>query len=93
MSCEIFTQDPLDKRQLSIDYSSWLGTSKISGVSWTVEPGLTLQSPSFSDTVATAYFSGGTDGEEYSVACTIETDDATARNKTQRVLIRVEQGC
>lgn len=93
MSCISFSKDPLDTRQLSIDYSDWLGSSTINAVSWVVPTGITESSSSFSTTIATNYLSGGTDGQEYEVACTITTADAVPRLKTQRVLVQVANNC
>lgn len=93
MACPVFTQDPLDNRIINVDYSDWLGSAEIADVVWTVATGLTAADDSFTTTVATNYFSGGSAGEEYVVACTITTNEAVARDKTQRLIIRVEASC
>ena len=93
MSCLTLEKDPLDRRQISIDFSEWLGSSTINAVSWVVPTGITEQSSSFSTTIATNYLSGGVDGQEYEVACSITTADAVPRIKTQRFKLQVENNC
>ena len=92
MSCHEFVKDPLDKRIINIRFATWLGaTPTILGVAWVVPAGLTESDDSFTDTVATNYFSGGSLDEEYEVACTITTNESPARDKTQRFAMRVEK--
>lgn len=94
MSCVSIQKDPLDKTQLPIDYADWLGsTSTIAAATWVVPTGLTASGESFSTTVATNYFEGGTVDQEYEVSCTITTSDSPTRKKTQRVLIQVVNNC
>lgn len=94
--CPVFEQDPLDKRVLNIDFGNWLGSGvTIASVSWVVPSALNTFSDSFTDTVATNYFQAAdsTKEDEYPCACTITTDDAVPRLKTQRFIIRVEKDC
>lgn len=90
MTCPVFEQDPLDTRIVGLNFGTWLGAdAEISAVSWVVPSGLTESDSFFTATVATNYFSGGTDGEEYEVSCTITTDETIPREKTQRIIIRI----
>ena len=91
MSCPILVQDPLDTRIVQIDFSDWLGTGvSILSASWTIDSDLTEAGSSETSTVCTNYISGG---EDYECACSITTDEAVARVKTQRFIIRVLKGC
>ncbi len=91
--CYTFIKDPLDKRKMTIDYSDWLDGAEIASTAWLVPTGIVEASDSFTASVAINYFSGGTLANEYEVACTITTDDAVPRLKTQRFMIAVEECC
>lgn len=91
--CHTFQKDPLDKRKMSIDFEDWLGGAGIAAASWTVPSGITEASSSFTTSVAVNYFSGGTEGQSYEIACTITTDDPVPRLKTQRFVVEVEKDC
>lgn len=94
MTCPVVQIDPLDTRKVTVDFATWLGTgSSISSVAWTVPSGLTQENSSNTTTAAVNYFSGGTEGQEYEVGCTITTGDSVPREKTQRFLVRVESCC
>jgi hypothetical protein len=56
-----------------INYTEWLGTDTIATSSWEVDEGLTLDSSSFTDTLATIRTSGGTVGNSYQASNTITT--------------------
>ena len=94
MSCIIFTIDPLDKRKVTVDFTTWLGSSTIASVAWVVPSGITQSNASNTQTAATNYFEPVVATEkEYEIAVTATTADAVPRNKTQRFLLRVEQDC
>lgn len=93
MSCKTFIKDVSDKRKMTIDFSGWLDGASIFSTSWTVATGITQSNSSFTSSSAVNYFSGGTDGQEYEVACAITTDDVVPRIKTERFLIAVENRC
>ncbi len=94
MSCEILTKDVLDTRIVTLNFADWLGSGvEIDSVSWTVPSGLTAANDSNTTTTASNYFSGGTDGEEYLVKCSITTDEAVARTKTTQFTLRIRSDC
>ena len=94
MSCPILTQDPLDTRLVTVDFSDWLDTGvSILSVSWSIDSDLTESGSSATSTAVSNYISGGSDGEDYECSVSITTDEATARVKTQRFIIRVLAGC
>jgi hypothetical protein len=72
-----------------MDWADWLDEvgDTISSSSWSAPPGLTLDSYSHTDTTATAWLSGGTDGNSYSVRNTIET--AGGRTAARSLLLGV----
>ena len=91
MSNPTLIKDPLDKRKITIDFSTWLGSSTIASAAW-ITAGLTADNDSETTTSAINYLSGGSDGDEVEIACTITTADGVPRLKTQRFLMRVETG-
>ena len=85
-----FSKDPQAVLDYSIDWRDWLGdTEVISTSSWTVESGLTEDSDSNTDTVATVWLSGGTDGNCYDVTNSITTDEGRTDNRT--IMIEVKE--
>lgn len=93
MSCNVFTKDPDGIRRVIVDFSEWLGSSEIASASWTVPSGVTGANSSETTTTATNYFSGGTDGQEYTIKVCITTNDAVARVKCVSFLLRIESTC
>lgn len=94
MSCPILEQDPLDKRVVIVDFSDWLDAGvNISSVAWVIDSALTQSDLSNDTSSATCYISGGSDGGVYDCACTITTDEAAGRKKTQRFQISVTSEC
>lgn len=92
--CPPFTQDPLDKRIITVNFATWLGSGPlIASVAWAVPAGIAEADKSNTPTTATNHFSGGDDGDEFEIACTITTDEAVPRDKTQRFQIGVQTGC
>ncbi len=93
-SCPRFTQDPLDKRIITVDFAAWLGAGpQIASVAWDVPSGINQSGSSNTSTTATNHFDGGSDGDEYDIGCTITTNEGVARDKTQRFFIDVVSGC
>lgn len=70
-------KDPSDKLDYAVDWDQWLESGEsITDVDWTVETGLTKASdPTESNTAktATVWLEGGSNGEDYTVACKITT--------------------
>ena len=88
------TQDPLDLRKLTVDFSLWLAGSTISSAAWVMPTGLTQSDASETSTAAINYFAatGVQNNKEYEVAVTITTADTIARKKTQRFVLVIESG-
>jgi len=92
--CPNFQKDPLDKRIITVDFATWLGSGpQISSVAWAVPSGITEADQSNTTTTATNHFSGGVDGDEHEIACTITTNEGVARLKTQRFMLEIKTGC
>lgn len=70
-----------------MDWLAWLGTDTISASEWIVPDGLTLDSDTFTDTAATAWLSGGVEGEVYEVTNRITT--AAGRVNERYLLVRM----
>lgn len=70
-----YSKDEQDVLDYTIDWSEVLeGAEIISASTWTPETGLTLDSDTFSNTTTTAWLSGGTKGETYTVYNLVTTD-------------------
>lgn len=83
------TKDPADIRTYSINWAAWLGTDTISTATWTVPTGLTSVSTSNTTTVSSIKLSGGTNGHDYTVACTVLTV-TNAQTKKVSFILHVE---
>lgn len=69
-------KDPAAALDYAIDWSDWLGADVIAASVWTVTPpagGLTAASPSFTNTTAKTWLSGGTAGQVVRVTNRITT--------------------
>ena len=86
---QIFMKDPDAVLDYGFDWSSWLATGEtISSHTITTETGLTKDSDSESSGVVTVWLSGGTAGNDYDVACKIET--SAGRKDERTITIRVK---
>lgn len=94
MSCSKFRQDVLDKRIYAINFSNFLGSGvNIATTSWDTPSALTISDTGNDGTTATAYFSGGVEGEEYEVSCTATSNETIARKFTHTFLIEINDNC
>jgi len=86
---QAFLKDPAEVLDYDMDWTTlgWLGADTIADSSWTVQGGLTKDSNSHTDTVATVWLSGGSAGTDYVATCHIET--AGGREGERSILIRV----
>ncbi len=66
----------------------WLQADTISASTWTVPSGITKDSDSFSDTVTTAWISGGTAGEVYKLVNRIVTAGGRTEDRTITLICR-----
>ena len=86
---QIFVKDPDAVLDYGFDWSSWLATGEtISTTTITAETGITKDSDSESSGVVTVWLSGGTAGNDYDVACKIET--SASRTDERTITIRVK---
>jgi len=88
---DTFIKDPDAVLDYRIDWSEWLAAAEVIDTSTvTVPAGITLDSDSSDDTTATAWLSGGTAGETYTVTSRIVTDQGRTddRSITIRILER-----
>lgn len=68
-------KDPDGAVFYTFNVSQYLNSgATVSSASWS-SPGLTRASETTTSTTATAKFSGGVDGQDYAVVCTITTSD------------------
>lgn len=84
---QMFQKAPDAVLDYEFDWGSWLGTSEtISSHTITADTGITVDSSSESDGIATTWLSGGTSGNDYTIACEIVTDEG--RTEVRSILIR-----
>ncbi len=85
-----FVKDPDAVLDYVVDWSDFLDDDTITGAPvWTMPAGLTKDSQSNTGTTATAFISGGTAGNGYTVACKITT--AAGRTDERSFVIVVRQ--
>lgn len=88
---QIFSKDPDDIMDYSIDFTSWLqSTENISSVDWSLDDDLTFVTHAFTNKIATVWVSGGVSGNRYSAKCKIVTNSTPiARNKVARIYFNI----
>jgi hypothetical protein len=82
-----FVKDPSAVLDYAWNWATWLGTDTIATHTVTAEAGLTVASSTATTTAVTAWLSGGTVGESYTVTCRIVT--AAARTDERSIMIQV----
>jgi hypothetical protein len=70
-----FRKDPSALLDYALDWSPWLVDDTIASVEWTVPTGLTVDSSSHTNTVATIWLAGGEVGQIYRLVCQITTQE------------------
>lgn len=83
-------QDPDEKLDYMVKWKKWLGSDTIAASTWIVEDGLDVASPSptFTDTEAVIWLSGGRAGRRYVVTNRITTAGGRVREVSFRLEIR-----
>jgi hypothetical protein len=77
------TKDPDAKLDYSLDWSDWLVTGDtIATSTWTLPTGITKYADTKSDTVATIWLTGGTEGDSYNITNHIITADGREEDRT-----------
>lgn len=84
-----WTKDPDALLDYAVDWEPWIGADTISSATWTVPAGLTLEAQSETDTVATVWVSGGTEGSTYTLTCHVVT--AGGREDDRSLVLRCEE--
>ena len=86
---DTYTKDPEAVLDYAFDWSSWLADGEtITTPTVTAETGLTLDSSSESGGVVTAWVSGGTAGNNYSLECKIVTSAGRTDERRISLLVR-----
>lgn len=81
-------KDPQAILDYNIDWNDWLvNGDTITSSSWTLTSGITLQSSSVSDGIATAFISGGTLGSTYYATNRIDTAQGRRDERTITLII------
>ncbi len=78
-------KDPDAVLDYSIDWGEWLGTDQIATSTWTVSPGIVASRESKTETTATIWLSGGTEGETYTVHNRITTTGGRTNDQTFKI--------
>lgn len=87
-------KDPDSRLPFSVDWTAWLSNEDDTGASatWIAPAGIVQEAspaPSLTAGVATAWFSGGTDGKDYRITCRLTTAGGRVDDRT--VVIKVRQ--
>lgn len=84
-----FTKDPSSVLDFVFDWSAWLeSTETITSHTITVSTGITKDSSTESGGKITVWLSGGTDGNDYEIACKIITSSTRTDERTIAILCR-----
>jgi hypothetical protein len=81
-----FLKDPQALLDYVVNWATWLGTDTIAVSTWTVPAGITVSSSSNTNTTATVWLSGGTDGTDY--ACLNHIHTAGGREEDCTITIK-----
>jgi hypothetical protein len=85
----VFVKSPASTLDYEFDWTNWMpATDTISSVTFTASTGLTVASspaPSHTTLTATAWLTGGTAGQTYTLSCTITTAAGRIDQRTQNV--------
>lgn len=79
----VFTKDPDAVLDYYVDWSNWLGSDTIVASQWEVDdPGLEIDTHSYTTTKAAVWLSGGVDGDVYQVTNQITTAEGRKDNRS-----------
>lgn len=90
---QLFTLEPKDPNAVldyQIDWSKWLArfSDTISASEWVVPAGITMNSETNTNTVATIWLSGGTAGQDYRLTNRITTTQGRTQDKTITIHVK-----
>ena len=78
-----WSKDPDAVLDYILDWSRWLALDEeITGLTVVADPGITVDSSSFTTAITTVWLSGGTDGSNYRITYRITTDQGRADDRT-----------
>ena len=84
-----YAQDAAEYLDYKVDWSGWLaGGDTIVTSTFTADLGITLTNPSFAQTSATVWISGGVNGTSYNVVNSIVTAQGRKAERTLRIDIK-----
>ena len=84
-----FHKDPDATLDYNVNWADWLDTGDtISSVSFDADDGITIDSESNTNTVATAVISGGTVGTRYKITCSIVTANGDEDDRSFYIRVR-----
>lgn len=86
-------KDPDARLPYAVDWSAWLANEgdTASSATWIAPDGIVQEAspaPSLTDGVATAWFSGGTDGKDYRITCRLTTTGGRVDDRTVTIKVR-----
>lgn len=84
-------KDPDEILDYQIDWSERLGTDTITTSIWILPVGITENSNSFTDTTATIWLSGGTDGARYDLVNRVTSSGGRTLEQTISLLVLARQ--
>lgn len=84
-----YVKFPLEVKEVTLDWSSFVGSDTISTSSWSVPSGITNAGDTNNTTSTTIYLSGGTSGNQYAITNTITLTIDGAISTPRTVLVEV----
>ena len=84
----VFEKDPVATLDYTWDWTAWLGEDEILTATFTPDPGITVESSTFTPKTAVARVTGGSPATTYQVACTIQTVANRTDKRTAVFLIK-----
>ena len=81
---------PTEVLDFQQDWAAELDADTISTSEWALDTGITKDSDTNTDTTATAWISGGTEGKTYKVVNTIVTASNPARTHVKEWFLRIQ---
>jgi hypothetical protein len=85
-----FIKDPSAVLDFNLNWSDWLtGAEEIVASTWTSPDGLTIDTSSYTSSLAVVWLSGGTNGRTYRVVNRITTNNSPARIEERTITVQV----
>lgn len=87
---EMAVKAPTARKDYDFDWVEWLPTGDtIASAVVTAESGITVYSTATTSTVVKVWLTGGTDGSDYVITCTITTANSPARIEPRAMIVPV----